>query len=117
VIKHRIFAAATGSLLVTVVAATAAQAAYVATGTLTGTDFGQISTIECRAAIIADASDDSARTIEVEGEECSAVSVKIYYSNSVGYVGWSNTVTHSSKAVKVLYGSDELRKSYHTATR
>jgi len=113
----RILTIGAASLFATVVVATTAQAAYTAYTTLYGTSAGQISTIDCRAAVTASTADDSARTIEVEGEKCSSVSVKIFYSNSVGYAGWSNTVTHASKAVKDLSGADQLQRSYHTASR
>jgi len=89
--------------------------AYTATGTLTGSGSGVISTIGCSADTFASAPNDKASTEEHSNNTCTSVTVKIYYTNSAGYAGWSSTVTHPSYAVKQLTGSDELVSSYHTA--
>jgi len=95
-----------------------AQAAYVATGTLVGSAVGQISTVGCRAVTIASTSDDQASTHRIEDGGCSELTVKIYYTNPAGYAGWTSTASNTGSVVtKKVYGSDELRKSYHTAIR
>jgi len=115
--RMRLFAGLTLGMVVALVLASTAQAAYMASRTLYGTDSGSISTVQCAADIWSNASLDAAATSEHSGSGCASVSVKIYYYNPAGYAGWSGTVTHPYYAQKALGGSDELQRSYHTAVR
>jgi hypothetical protein len=115
--SNRIIAIGAATFVAVFGIAAAAQAAYVATGTLYGSDSDVISTVDCAAAIISSTADDQAKTIEAEDIACTKVTVKVYYTNSAGYAGWSSTVESSWRAIKTLSGADQLSRSYHTAVR
>jgi|GEM_PF-2007614 len=113
----RILAIATTSVLATMIAATAAQAAYVASVTIYGSGVKTLSVLECKAVAATTTSDDSTTTTEVEGYPCTWVSARAFYTTTDGHAEWTNTVSARSQAVVNVTGTNQLQKSYNTATR
>lgn len=114
---RRLIMVGAAATVASLVVASSAQAAYVASATLYGTDYSVLSVLECRAVATSDQSIDFAATSEVEGAGCSSVSVKVFYTNGRGYYGWTNTDSDPRRASVQLTGSNALQKSYNTATR
>lgn len=114
---NRILAVATGAVLMTLVAATAAQGAYVASVTIIGSNVKTLSVLECRALVATSQALDTTSTTEVEGYPCSSVTARAFYTTTDGHALWTNTVSGASQAKVKVTGTKELQKSYSTATR
>jgi|GEM_PF-2411371 len=116
---RRVLVAGFAAVLVVLGAATVAQAATSKTITLSGagatTVTGSVAVTGCPATGWNNASLDTAATSAGGSNGCSYVSVKIYYTNSHGYAGWTNSNSDSAYAQLTLSGGDELQKSSHTA--
>lgn len=102
------------TFLAIVATATAAAAANSVSATLYGTDTVTKSTVGCSAGMWATAANDTAATSGLTAG-CSLVTVKIYYTNTRGYAGWTSTKSDPDYVLKGLGSGDELVKSYHTA--
>ena len=114
---NRILTVATGVVLMTLVAATAAQGAYVASVTIIGSNVKTLSVLECKALVATSQALDTSSTTEVEGYPCSSVTARAFYTTNDGHAMWTNAVSGGSKAHVAVTGTKELQKSYSTATR